>query len=366
MESITFNCKVITPMFLAGADGRTPELRAPSVKGAMRFWWRAMNGHLVEKKDGKWDYSKLKEEEGKIFGDTKRRSSFSIVVEEVSSMEEFEFNTEFSPEIQYFQYSLVHHNDRKGIKPGFRFDINISAFNREALKEAAYLLWVLSHYGGLGTRARRGAGGFSIKHEYDKDRINGLEFLDETPLSIGLPKASKNGNAQDYSSISSGTSGFIHGPGFSTWEEAIKDIAKRMMQVRDGKTVQRIKRLPRGQSAFKQKDLDKKAAFGLPINVFGGGMVNLENKNENGDYKEARRASPVYISITKIERAYHWTALFLEGKFMLEDSKIVFKEKEWPKEDNSLLMEFKNKLEAGTEDAFSHDEESSVKKIEIS
>jgi len=33
-------------MFLAGADGVTPELRAPSIKGAMRFWWRACNGHL--------------------------------------------------------------------------------------------------------------------------------------------------------------------------------------------------------------------------------------------------------------------------------------------------------------------------------
>ena len=366
MESITFHCEVITPMFLAGADGQTPELRAPSIKGAMRFWWRAMNGHLVEEKNGKWDYSTLKKEEGKIFGDTKKRSSFNIVVEEVSLMEEFEFDTEFSKEIQYFQYSLVHHNERKGIKPGFRFSIQISAFKYEVLKEVVYILWILSHYGGLGTRVRRGAGAFSIEAEYDKDRLEGLDFLDETPLSIGLPNVSNNENAQDYSSINYGTSGFIHGVGFSTWEETMKDIAKRMMHVRDGKTVQQIKKLPRGQSAFKQRDLDKKAAFGLPINVFGGGMVNLENKNENGEYKEARRGSPVYISITKIGRAYHWTALFLEGKFMPEDSKIVFKDKEWPKEDDSLLLEFKEKLKSATEDAFFSDEEPSVMKIKIS
>lgn len=366
METITFHCKVITPMFLAGADGQTPELRAPSIKGAMRFWWRACNGHLVKNINGKYDYSELKEEEGKIFGDTKRRSSFNMVVEEISNMEEFEFDTKFSKEIQYFQYSLIHHNDRKGIKPGFRFNIHISAFKNGVLKEAAYLLWILSHYGGLGTRVRRGAGAFSIEAEYDKDRVEGVEFLDETPLSIGLPKVSENENAQEYSSISSGTSGCIHASGFSTWEEAMKDIAKRMMQVRDGKTVQQIKRIPRGQSAFKQKDLDKKAAFGLPINVFGGGKVNLENKNENGDYKEARRGSPVYISVTKIARAYHWTALFLEGKFMPEGSKIVFKEKKWLKEDRSLLLEFKNKLELASEDAFFSDEVSSVMKIKIS
>jgi len=33
---------MITPLFMAGADGKTPELRPPSFKGMMRFWWRAM------------------------------------------------------------------------------------------------------------------------------------------------------------------------------------------------------------------------------------------------------------------------------------------------------------------------------------
>lgn len=46
METLTFTCKIITPMFLAGADGQTPELRAASIKGALRFWWRACHGHL--------------------------------------------------------------------------------------------------------------------------------------------------------------------------------------------------------------------------------------------------------------------------------------------------------------------------------
>ncbi len=46
MKTIEFECETITPMFLAGADGKTPELRPPSIKGLMRFWWRAMNGHL--------------------------------------------------------------------------------------------------------------------------------------------------------------------------------------------------------------------------------------------------------------------------------------------------------------------------------
>ena len=72
MKAITFECETITPMFLTGADGRTPELRPPSIKGAMRFWWRAMNGHLP--------LDKLKEEESKIFGASNRKIGRSRVV----------------------------------------------------------------------------------------------------------------------------------------------------------------------------------------------------------------------------------------------------------------------------------------------
>lgn len=70
MHTITFTCETITPMFLSGADGVTPELRAPSIKGALRFWWRAMNGHL--------SLEELKRQEGEIFGDTSKRSSILL------------------------------------------------------------------------------------------------------------------------------------------------------------------------------------------------------------------------------------------------------------------------------------------------
>ena len=91
MNSITFECEVITPMFLAGADGQTPELRPPSIKGAMRFWWRAVNGHL-QLKD-------LKEKEAEIFGDQNRRSKIEIVVEIISYKETMISYTPHYPEI---------------------------------------------------------------------------------------------------------------------------------------------------------------------------------------------------------------------------------------------------------------------------
>lgn len=42
MNTIIFECETVTPMFLTGADSKKPEFRAPSIKGLMRFWWRAI------------------------------------------------------------------------------------------------------------------------------------------------------------------------------------------------------------------------------------------------------------------------------------------------------------------------------------
>ncbi len=72
MKTITFTCETITPMFLSGADGQTPELRPPSIKGALRFWWRAMNGHLSLKE--------LKERESEIFGGTEGSGRSKLLI----------------------------------------------------------------------------------------------------------------------------------------------------------------------------------------------------------------------------------------------------------------------------------------------
>src|SRR5580658_8082367 len=43
MNMLTATYQVVTPMFLGGAEAHgLPELRATSVKGLIRFWWRAV------------------------------------------------------------------------------------------------------------------------------------------------------------------------------------------------------------------------------------------------------------------------------------------------------------------------------------
>ena len=44
METLTVTLKTITPLFLGGAESdKWAELRAPSIKGAMRFWYGAID-----------------------------------------------------------------------------------------------------------------------------------------------------------------------------------------------------------------------------------------------------------------------------------------------------------------------------------
>lgn len=62
-RELTATFEVVTPLFLGGADpARTVELRPTSIKGALRFWWRA----LAWSKHA--DLKKVHEEERKLFG----------------------------------------------------------------------------------------------------------------------------------------------------------------------------------------------------------------------------------------------------------------------------------------------------------
>lgn len=64
MEKIEATFRVVTPMFMSGADQSKAELRLPSIKGALRFWWRA----LAWSRYG--DLEKIREEEARLFGST--------------------------------------------------------------------------------------------------------------------------------------------------------------------------------------------------------------------------------------------------------------------------------------------------------
>ena len=74
MFKAEFELEAITPIFMRGADQTKAEIRSSSIKGLMRWWFRALAGNYFGN-----DVDKLREAEEEIFGSTKRRSG--VVVE---------------------------------------------------------------------------------------------------------------------------------------------------------------------------------------------------------------------------------------------------------------------------------------------
>jgi len=144
MKTITFECEIITPMFLGGADGQTPELRPPSIKSMMRFWWRALNGYLP--------FGELKKIESKRFGASNEkigRSKFNIRTSNNKLM------------VQKYPPILHKNFKSNGISPNQSVYIILSS-QYENIKEYADILKISLILGGFGKRARRGFGSVRI------------------------------------------------------------------------------------------------------------------------------------------------------------------------------------------------------------
>src|SRR2546426_3883093 len=88
MQEVIFTLQTITPLFLAGADQTTAELRAPSFRGVMRYWYRALVGGLVGTDTN--GLQKVMEAEKAIFGATNIGSAVQIRVSgQPTKIEEF-------------------------------------------------------------------------------------------------------------------------------------------------------------------------------------------------------------------------------------------------------------------------------------
>ena len=66
IDKVEAKYKIVTPLFMSGANQEEAELRPPSFKGVLRYWYRAIV--LSEYKDWK----KVQEAEEKLFGSSEK------------------------------------------------------------------------------------------------------------------------------------------------------------------------------------------------------------------------------------------------------------------------------------------------------
>lgn len=164
MEKLSVTFKTVTPLFLGGADPtEKAELRPASIKGALRFWYRAIDP----------DYNRAAEEE--IFGSTDAgQCVFGIKAATLDIKPGLKGDARWEgKKTAYLGYGpIIRDKDarkslaiRHYINSGSRFIITLF-FNKRATSDVRgkieRTLWAFSVMGGLGSRSRKGFGSLVV------------------------------------------------------------------------------------------------------------------------------------------------------------------------------------------------------------
>jgi CRISPR-associated protein Cmr6 len=196
-EVFTTTLELITPAFLAGANQEAGDcqLRTATLRGLLRWWWRTMHAGFV-------DVATLRRLETVVWGDVNTGGAVRVTVEPQTSVhpvlydckERFAPKRDFQRQYQlqpppqktaqglfYASYGMNDgRNMRHYLEPGTQWTIRLMARKsycgmRDArgkpvcssippaliLQEAKAALWLLTHFGGVGSKSRKGFGCFA-------------------------------------------------------------------------------------------------------------------------------------------------------------------------------------------------------------
>jgi CRISPR-associated protein Cmr1 len=311
MRKLTVELETVTPLFLAGAEPRgVAELRAPSFRGAMRCWLRAIAGD---------QYKKI---EADVFGDTQKAGQVSTQVrahlEETDIKKYVSTGTRPNPTGHDYLFwsmgSMGSTDAHQYVREGKTLQVTLSSREDEmALKRASAALWLLIQLGGVGSRSRRTGGDMRVtKVDYQDEAIedaklvfmptsnNAAAFTNE--LTIGIQQvrglfptvALPSHVPSPYDMLQPGCSHvWIVSDGWKTCTDAMNGIGSAFSQFR------------------RELSISDRVVFGLPLK---GVRVNVD-----------RRASPLWLHVTKLAANSYvgvftlFKSQFLPGNQVKED-----------------------------------------------
>ncbi|MBN1070987.1 type III-B CRISPR module RAMP protein Cmr1 [Clostridium botulinum] len=152
MNSIIYECESITPILMNGAYS-LPELRAQSIKGWMRYWWRAITAYD--------NLEALKKKEKEIFGSLNKKATFSISI----SFQKNDFNVEnqnIVPHRELEEYDGTKRLIMVSAIKNVKFDLKLRFYDSEYEKLICHLFEICCVLCGIGKRSRRGFGSIQI------------------------------------------------------------------------------------------------------------------------------------------------------------------------------------------------------------
>lgn len=309
INKVSVEIETITPMFLAGADQSKAELRAASIKGVLRFWWRALQAEP--------NLDRLREKESKIFGSSDEKtgggSSFAIRLfydnetlkptkTKFLSNQQYQVPVEgktFKINIlEYLAYGTYEYVPREGnvftreyYPARTRFNIILSFMDEECRNDVLSALYVWSIFGGIGSRSRNGFGSFDILNkEKVFEGINNSVSIQYPYKRENLDRLIRKGVNISYCSFAKGTKLFSAKKSFDSGLDSLADVGKAYKA---------------GRSSLERRHFfDKRQFIGAPI----------VDKKVTKSFLE-RHSKPYFINVAKEENKYRAHILYLPSKY---------------------------------------------------
>lgn len=345
MKHVEARFKVVTPCF-TGSGGDSAELRLPSIKGVVRFWWRALNyAACAGGGDGSHAIRRMRRQENELFGSSEKGQSRVAMRLDVKNRPRItakgevlrdEGDKEVGPGARYLGYGVMEAfpSKPKGTKAGqlirpclvapFEFVLRVGAKDEAALRNVEPALRLLGLAGGLGARARKGYGSLNlIALEGDGiDRWQPPRTVDDyrNRLCSLLETAVAGDREPEISAFSSHARMDLISENAPSPMEVLDEYGKAMVHYRSWRRNDNSPpRFPEDHGWMKGEETAKdfhprRAVFGLPHN-YG---KKIEVKPQEHD----RRASPLLFHVHQIGERYAGAALLLRSRFLPEGEKI--------------------------------------------
>lgn len=365
MNRETIEVELVTPCFLAGAAGQA-EWRAASIRGQLRWWFRAVAGGLWE-----GDLERVRREEARLFGSTERGALLTVralagpgsatiqslgtrrTAAQLAAM--WSDNSEetskrlkilrrdngqeaLSNPIEYLGYGAA------GARPSFAaggtasFELlwrsgPMSEEDRQVFEDALRA-WL--HLGGIGAKSRKGFGSLQRKEKAPASRDGLVREVSEL-----LSRLRKFEREPAWTHFSAHSRIYLARNSARSWHEAMEWLGAWMIGFRrrygypgDTRTIDGVPLADRDYEwaapggRHLRQDVPDRAGFGLPLpfqRQNAGETVTWDQQGgEDGD-KDARRASPLLLHVSRIGSLFVPVLTYLPARFLPDGGRFRFK-----------------------------------------
>ncbi|MDI6754189.1 MAG: type III-B CRISPR module RAMP protein Cmr1 [Thermodesulfobacteriota bacterium] len=316
METWSCTLEVATPLFLAGADQSDAELRAPTFKNLMRWWYRAAEESLTGEEKflfGGIDQGakfRLRLKPGKITPVRYVKESFSSF----QGLQYLGFSLDASVKGQWRQRAYIEPSQDSESDSNFQIQFSFSPFLKDEHKKSILAsFWLFLWLGGIGSRSRRGFGSLravkadpwkqgGLQFEF-KGGIRDLPDFIKTNLSVAKEWIFQNaigGTAPaKHTTLDKKSLIYVWKNTFDHWQKSLNKAGEMLMNFRRKRPPDYTQVKAYLQNPSCSPTCVERASFGLPIQFYYTSVqrekmtqfikIELQKKKDPNPDDEAKR-----------------------------------------------------------------------------